>query len=114
MTQGGIMDCFNESGRLTVPPEKEFREVHGKDEVAIAVYHIADGFLYSINCRLGTLVRSSYPHPDTPASATMYGARKDACLELSRWIKRNRDAKKHIEPFSILEYRQLELPFDFG
>ncbi len=106
-----IMPVFNESGRLTVPPEKEYREVHGKDEIAIAIYRTPGGYLYAINCRLGMLIRSSYPHPDTPAAASLRDARRDACMELSRWIARNRDAKKHYEPFSILEYRQLELPF---
>lgn len=105
-------DYFTPAGRLAVPPEKEYREVYGKDEIFIAVYKIPGGYLYSANCKLGALIKSSYPHADTLPAPSAAGARQNACSEVASWIKRNRDAKKHYAPFTILEYRQLELPFD--
>jgi len=105
------MNYFTEFGRLIAPPDKEYKEIHGNDEILISIYKTESGFFFSINCKLGTLIRSFYPHNNTPAATNEYKAREAASMLVSEWVAGNRDAKKHLQPFKILEYRQIE--FDF-
>ena len=105
------MNCFNESGRLTIQPFKIFREIHGKDEINIIIYRAENSFFYTINCKLGAFIRSYYPHPDTPPLSSLFEARAYACNELKQWLLTDRAAKRRAKTFSILEFRQQEFEF---
>lgn len=105
------MNCFNQYGRLIVPPNNEYKEIHGSDEISIVLFKTDKGFFFSINCRLGRFIRAYYPHNDTAPYLTEYLAREAASQIIKTWVSNNRDAKKRLLLFDILEYRQIEFNF---
>lgn len=105
------MNYFTEFGRLIVPPDNEYKEIHGNDKILIVIFKTNKGFFYSINCKLGSFIRAYYPHNDTTPYPTEYKAREAASQQIKAWVSGNRDAKKRLLPFDILEYRQIEFNF---
>ena len=78
-----MINCFSDAGRLTISPEKVYKEAHNPDEIVIAIYHIPAGFLYSFNCKLGSFIHSYYPHSEEHSYSTLQDARRAACNDLS-------------------------------
>lgn len=86
-------------------------EKHGKDEIILTVYRAPDGtYTYSVQCRLGRFVRSSFPR-QAEEFTTPLAARRAACASLRKWTRKSRAAKKRLFAFALLDPDQLE--FDF-
>lgn len=88
-------------------------EQHGKDEIIVIVYEKKDCYTYSVQCRLGSFVRSVYPHSITAAYPTARAAKYAAALEIRQWTKKSRAAKNRLQHFNLLRLYHPELPFGF-
>lgn len=105
------MQCFTESGRLALPPEKEYKETHGKDLLCITLYKSEQGYLFSVNLKAGLFIKSFYPHTNTLFFNTPSKALEAASNLVKNWAYNNRGLKRKLKPFTLLEYKQLELDF---
>lgn len=98
----------------TAAPEVAERrhEKRGKDEIILTVYRAAGGFTYSIQCRLGRFVRSTFPH-NAEEFATPRDAKRAAAATLRQWTRKSRAAKKRLLDFDLLSIDQIEMEFEF-
>lgn len=85
-------------------------EKRGKDEIILTVYRASCGYAYSIQCRLGRFVRSTFPHK-AEVFATPRDAKRAAAATLRQWTQRSRATKKRLLVFDLLSIDQMEFEF---
>lgn len=78
-------------------------------QIIITVYERDGKFVYSVNCRLGRFVRSSYPHQNNGEFATVMDARVAAAQLVRSWARTGGASKKLLAQFDLLEWEQMEL-----
>ena len=98
---------MNYTAELPVVLQKN--EVHNNSQIILKVYRTKDGLCFSINCKLGRFVRSYYPMPQGKKYQNVLDAQEAAISMIESWVSDNRNAKKRLADFTLLEYRQLEL-----
>lgn len=89
------------------------QERHGRDEIIITTYALQDeGYSYSVQCRIGRLVRAVFPPQIARTFATPLEAKRAAVAELRQWTSHSRSLNARLRCFSLLAVEQRE--FDFG
>lgn len=88
------------------------RETHGRDEIILTVYESAGAYSYSVQCRLGRLVRAVFPPQVARTFDTPLEAKRAAASELRRWTSHSRALNARLRRFALLAVEQRE--FDFG
>ncbi|MBO7583073.1 MAG: hypothetical protein J6T20_04725 [Treponema sp.] len=93
----------------TLPVVLQKNEVHNNSQVILKVYRVKASFCFSINCKLGRFIRSYYPTPQGEIFQNTQDAQAAAISMLKSWVSNNRNAKKKLADFALIEYRQPEL-----
>lgn len=97
-----------------LPVAQTLHEKRGKDEIIITTYALPDGdsYTYSIQCRVGRLVRAVFPPQIARTFATPLEAKRAAVAKIRQWTNHSRSLNARLRCFTLLTVEQRE--FDFG
>lgn len=84
-------------------------EIHVKSQIILKVYSVDNGFVFSVNCKLGRFVRSYYPTPEGKVFESIPAAKRAAQSIILKWVKESRTARKYLQLFDFMYVDQMEL-----
>lgn len=88
------------------------QESHGKDSITLTVYSLpSGGYACAIQCRLGSLIKATYPTPQTETASTIVDAVRNAISTIAAWIDGNKILLRRLQAFQLIQIKQLEFEF---
>ena len=89
------------------------KEANKDSQIILKVYAAPQGFVYSIDVKLGRFIRSHYPNPTDEKFCDISAAKRAAIRRIRALAKSAPNAKKHLAALRHIQMEgQLEL-FDF-